>query len=450
MSHYKPYPTYRDSGVEWIGEVPEHWEVKRLRHAATFTNSYVDKKTYEDQESVRLCNYVDVYYNEFITSGIPFMEATASKTEIDQFSLKKWDVIITKDSEDPSDIGIPSLVADDLPGVVCGYHLTIIRTGDSSTARLLHRILMSHPSVAHFFVEAPGITRYGLGQDAIGSVALCLPPEKDRGSVADRIDRETTRIDTLITKKTRFIELLKEKRTALITHAVTKGIDPKAKMRDSGVEWIGEVPEHWEVKRLRHAATFTNSYVDKKTYEDQESVRLCNYVDVYYNEFITSGIPFMEATASKTEIDQFSLKKWDVIITKDSEDPSDIGIPSLVADDLPGVVCGYHLTIIRTGDSSTARLLHRILMSHPSVAHFFVEAPGITRYGLGQDAIGSVALCLPPEKDRGSVADRIDRETTRIDTIITKTQHSIDLLKERRSAFITAAVTGQIDLRESI
>lgn len=207
MSHHKPFPACRDSGVESIGQVPEHWEVKRLRHIASFTNSNVDKKSYDGQKTVRLCNYTDVYYNDFITADLPFMQATASAAEIEQFSLKKGDVIITKDSEDPSDIGIPSLVAEDVPGVICGYHLTMIRTACADTSRLLHRILQSHPTQAHFFVEAPGITRYGLGQDAIGDVRVCLPPSQDRGFVADSIDRETTRIDALIAKKTRFIEL---------------------------------------------------------------------------------------------------------------------------------------------------------------------------------------------------------------------------------------------------
>lgn len=247
MSHYKRYPAYKDSGVKWIGEVPDHWKVKRLRHVGTFSNSNVDKKSYDDQESVHLCNYTDVYYNEFITAELPFMQATASLGEIEAFSLKRGDVLITKDSEDPSDIGIPALVAEELPGVVCGYHLTCIRTPDAETSRFLHRSLQSHPTKSHFFVEAPGITRYGLGQDAIGNLPICLPPPEHRPALVDWIDRETARIDALIAKKTRFIELLKEKRQALITKAVTKGLDPSVKMKDSGVEWIGKVPEHWEV-----------------------------------------------------------------------------------------------------------------------------------------------------------------------------------------------------------
>ena len=313
MSHYKPYPAYRDSGVEWIGQVPEHWEVKRLRHIASFTNSNVDKKSYEGQETVRLCNYTDVYYNDFITADLPFMQATASATEIEQFSLKKGDVIITKDSEDPSDIGIPSLVAEDVPGVICGYHLTMIRTACAETSRLLHRILQSHSTQAHFFVEAPGITRYGLGQDAIGDVRVCLPPSQDRGFVADSIDRETTRIDALIAKKTRFIELLKEKRQALITHAVTKGLDPNVKTKDSGVEWIGEVPEHWVSIKFNHVARVTEGLVDPKESPYRDMVLIApNHIESGTGKILGLETAIMQ----NAESGKYTCKKGAVIYSK--------------------------------------------------------------------------------------------------------------------------------------
>ncbi|HCC6083511.1 TPA: restriction endonuclease subunit S, partial [Klebsiella pneumoniae] len=248
MSQYKAYTSYKDSGVEWIGQVPEHWEVKRLRHVGRYSNSGVDKKSYEDQQTVELCNYTDVYYNEFISDDMPFMQATASAHEIEQFTLKKGDVIITKDSEDPSDIGIPAFVPHDMPGVVCGYHLTMIRALNDNYGSYIHRSIQSDHTRAHFFVESPGITRYGLNQNTIGNAPVALPPPEEQATIAATLDRETARIDALVEKKIRFIELLKEKRQALITHAVTKGLDPNVKMKDSGVEWIGQVPEHWEVK----------------------------------------------------------------------------------------------------------------------------------------------------------------------------------------------------------
>jgi type I restriction enzyme S subunit len=120
----KAYPAYKDSGIEWIGEIPEHWRVKRLKYIADVSPSNVDKKAKEDQSEVLLCNYVDVYKNEFITKELSFMKATASDAQIEKFTLSQGDVLLTKDSEDPEDIANPALVREELENVICGYHLT--------------------------------------------------------------------------------------------------------------------------------------------------------------------------------------------------------------------------------------------------------------------------------------------------------------------------------------
>ena len=260
MSNYKPYPAYTDSGVEWLGKVPEYWEIKRLRFVAQIQNSNVDKKSYAHQKSVMLCNYTDVYYNERISPDLAFMSATASDAEIEKFTLQSADVIITKDSEEADDIGIPAYVPQAIPGVICGYHLAILKSY-GVTGEFLFRILQSQPTKAYFFVEVSGVTRFGLGQDAIGNIPVPLPSSDEQVSICRWIDRETAHIDALTSKKSRFIELLREKRQALITQAVTRGLDPNAKMKDSGVEWLGEVPEHWEAVSYTHLTLPTKRIV---------------------------------------------------------------------------------------------------------------------------------------------------------------------------------------------
>ncbi|MHB1511602.1 restriction endonuclease subunit S domain-containing protein [Acidiferrobacter sp.] len=441
MSHYKPYPAYRDSGVEWLTRVPVEWAESRIWGHFEETNSRGGSK--EELLSVSQAHGVMPQSEYEVTLGRRLSQQ-ASENYSNYKRVRKGDLIYNKMRMWQGAIGVAPT-----DGIVSPAYITFRQRHNHLSAFWAELF-----RVSSFLVEvnrrSQGICddQNSCNYEDFRQIVVPVPPTNDQVAIMVSLDRETTRIDALITKKTRFIELLKEKRSALITHAVTKGLDSNAKMKDSGVEWIGEVPEGWEVKRLRHIASFKNSNVDKKSYEGQGAVNLCNYTDVYYNEFITSDMSFMPATASSSEIEQFALKKGDVIITKDSEDPSDIGIPAVVADDLPGVVCGYHLTMIRVADLDTARILHRSLQSHPTQAHFFVEAPGITRYGLGQDAIGDLHVCIPPEPERENLADQIDRETTRIDTLISKVQRSIDLLKERRSALITAAVTGQIDVRD--
>jgi type I restriction enzyme S subunit len=243
-------------------------------------NSNVDKKSYEGQRQVRLCNYTDVYYNERISPDLPFMSATASDEEIETFMLRQGDVIITKDSETSNDIGIPAHVEEDMPDVVCGYHLCVLRPFNV-TGEFLFRAMQSRPTKAFFNVEASGVTRYGLGQDTIKDVLIPLPPREEQRRICDWIDRETARIDALIEKKTRFIELLREKRQALITRTVTKGLNVNVSLKPSGADWLGSVPTHWTVKPLKLLVKPGSSVT---------------YGIVQPGEHSTDGVPFVQTT----------------------------------------------------------------------------------------------------------------------------------------------------------
>ena len=442
MSHYKPYPAYKDSGVEWIGSVPEHWSVKRLRHVARFKNSNVDKKSYDGQQHVRLCNYTDVYYNEFINRNLNFMPSTASLDEIEQFSLKKGDVIITKDSEDPSDIGIPAIVSDDLNGVVCGYHLTLIRDNDFETSRIIHRALQAKPTQAHFFVEAPGVTRYGLNQDAIGDTPICLPPPQERKNLADHIDRETARIDALIAKKTRFIELLQEKRQALITHAVTKGLDPNVKMKDSGVEWIGEVPEHWAVSRLGHFATVENGTTPSRANEAYWAGG-----DVAW---LGSGeVNQVVVTEATEHITECALRECSLRIL-----PKGTVVVGMVGQGRTRGLAAI-LDIEATINQNMAAVCAGPKLNSLFLLHVFTAAyewlreggRGSNQAALNCLLLGEFRIAVPTDGEQQQIVSHITDMTKRLDSIASKTALSMRLLKERRAAFITAAVTGQIDFR---
>ena len=276
---------------------------------------------------------------------------------------------------------------------------------------------------------------------------MVLPPESEQQAIAAFLDHETAKIDALIEKKEKLIELLQEKRTAIISHAVTRGLDPNVPLQDSGVEWLGEIPVHWSVRRLKTVSAVQLSNVDKKSLEGQESVTLCNYTDVYYNDRITCNLDFMSATATADQIRRFSLRAGDVLITKDSESWTDIAVPSLVVEDLPGVLCGYHLAHIRPKEFINGAFLGRAFAAIGPRDQFQIAANGITRYGLGSDAICTSQFAIPPIDEQSTIAVFLDRETAKIDALIEKVHNAIEKLKEYRTALISAAVTGKIDAR---
>ena len=219
---FRPYPEYRDSGVEWLDRIPTHWELQRLKTVASVELSNVDKKSEDGQLPVKLCNYVDVYYNDYITGEIEFMKATASGEQVRRFRLRVGDVLITKDSESWEDIAVPAVVSEELPDVVCGYHLAHIKLGSGLEGRFLARQFSAIGTRDQFHIAANGITRFGLGRDAIRAGLFPVPPLEEQRDIADLLDRETAKIDALVAKKERLIELLQEKRTALIGRAVTR------------------------------------------------------------------------------------------------------------------------------------------------------------------------------------------------------------------------------------
>ena len=219
--------------------------------------------------------------------------------------------------------------------------------------------------------------------------------------------------------------------------------------RDSGVEWLGEVPVGWEVRKLKHIASVKPSNVDKKTVNGEHPVRLCNYVDVYYNDYITSDLDLMKATASVVEIEKFILREGDILITKDSESWDDIAVPAYVSSDLNDVLCGYHLTQIRPNTSlSNGEYLFRSFYARDINDQFRVAATGVTRYGLGKYWIDNSLFLVPSKDEQRAIAVFLDRETGNIDTLTTKVRESISKLREYRTALISAAVTGKIDVRE--
>ncbi|MCY3922998.1 MAG: restriction endonuclease subunit S, partial [Chloroflexi bacterium] len=225
----RAYPHYRDSGVEWLGSMPRHWQAVRLEHVASYRTSSVDKKSVDGEIPVRLCNYTDVYYNDHIRAcDGPFMAATASAREIASFGLVVGDVLITKDSEDWEDIGVPALIRETAADFVCGYHLGIIRCSPTVDSGFMFRAIQSEAVNCQMQISASGVTRYGLPNSAVTDLELPLPPLAEQRAIAGFLDRETERIDGLVEKKRLLIERLEEYRTALITRTVTRGLPPEA------------------------------------------------------------------------------------------------------------------------------------------------------------------------------------------------------------------------------
>ncbi len=222
----QPYTAYKDSGVEWLGRVPEHWEIRRVATVAHLRVSNVDKHVREGESPVRLCNYMDVYHNERIGPDLPFMAGTATEREIRKFRLAERDVLVTKDSEDWSDIGVPALVEYAANDLVCGYHLAMLRPDEASLdGGYLFQALGDSHVAWQFQVAAAGVTRYGLSQNAIRSIRIPLPPLTEQTAIARSLAAAGWRMSARRAVVARQIDLLREYRTRLVADVVTGKLD---------------------------------------------------------------------------------------------------------------------------------------------------------------------------------------------------------------------------------
>ena len=253
-----------------------------------------------------------------------------------------------------------------------------------------------------------------------------------------------------VSQKLELVELMEEYKRAVIQQAVTRGLDPDVHLKPSGVEWLGDIPEHWEVRRLKTVADMRVSNIDKHINDDEIPVRLCNYVDVYKNDLIDGTIDFMPASATEDEISRFHLRIGDVLITKDSETWDDIGVPALVVETAPDLVSGYHLALLRPETTQLlGSYLFRALQSRAVAYQFHVEARGVTRYGLSHSGILSAAIPLPPVEEQAAIVAHLDKLTSDIDAAIADTRREIELLEEYRTRLIADVVTGKLDVREA-
>jgi type I restriction enzyme S subunit len=399
ISDLKPYGEYKASGLPWLGQLPAHWEVRRVRHACEMRVSNVDKHTRLGETPVRLCNYVDVYKNDRITSVTRFMSATATEDERLRFQLRRGDVLITKDSEQWNDIGVPALVQHEAPDLVCGYHLAILRSRSGLIGPFLHRALDSHFISAQFHVEANGVTRYGLSHGAILSVAIPLPPPDEQAAIVRFLDWANGRLERAIRAKRKVIALLNEQKQAIIHRAVTRGLDPSVPLKDSGVPWLGEIPAHWEVRRIKYLLR----EIDERSSTGNEpllSMRM-------HHGLVLFAEHFSRAPQAATLVGFKVVRPGHFVVNR-----MQAGNGVIFASELTGLVSPDYAVFQPIGDANVV-FLGELFRSRAVRAKFRSESKGLGTGSSGflrlyNDRLGAIHVALPPRTGQEAILNGLD------------------------------------------
>lgn len=419
---FPQYPEYKDSGVEWLGEVPAHWEVPKLKHL------------------VRIRNGRDYKAVEVDSGGYPVIGSGGEFSRADSYLYKGKSVLLGRKGtiDKPLYIDGPFWTVDtmfytelshDVNGRFLFHYATCFRFDQYSTNTAL-------PSMA---------------QEDLANIQLAVPEIDEQASIAAFLDHETARIDALIDEQKHLIALLKEKRQAVISHAVTKGLDPDVPMKDSGVEWLGEVPAHWMLKRIKHVVRVfeqgwspqcENTPIESKSEWGVLKVGCVNHgrFECQENKKLPTNLPPRPDLA---------IEAYDVLISR-ANTRELVGSCAVPTIDHPNLMLSDKLFRLRLHKSVADPLFLAFFMGTTQTRRRIeLEATGASSsmLNIGQSTVLEMPLLCPPVEEQVKIRDEIIRQTENLLNMAGEAIKLEERLKERRSALISAAVTGKIDVR---
>jgi type I restriction enzyme, S subunit len=426
------------------GRLPKGWLLEKLKFFVDVRNSNVDKTISDDEQPIQLCNYTDVYYNDRITPDMDFSNGSATEAEIEKFQLKRDQVIITKDSEGWDDIGIPALVTDDMPDVLCGYHLSVLEPGQAIEGAFLAWLCRSEPLNDQFKLGANGVTRYGLGQYPLKNAFIAVPPLKTQRRIAQFLNEKTARIDALIEKKRALLDRLAEKRQALITRAVTKGLNPDAPMKPSGIDWLGDIPAHWDIAAVgyRYEVQLGRMLNAERSSGDNLKPYL-RVFDVQWGDINIDDLPLMDFPPEAQK--RYRLDSGDLLV---NEGGSYVGRSAIWRGQLEECYYQKALHRLRAIDCNkdTAEYLYFVMEAATTNSVFVVGGNQTTIDHLTAEQLRRYRFGFPPSEEQHHIAKILTKNLDEVNRVGNRINESIARLKEYRSALITAAVTGQLEV----
>ncbi len=447
---YEPYPEYRDSGVEWLGKIPAHWEVKKLKYLCSKSAIYGANAAADSysESGIRFLRTSDIDDNGNLIDDNP---VHIDPTSVQDYRLVSGDLLVSRSGT----IG-RSFLYDNTQHGECAYAGYLVRFVPNK--KLV-------PKFAFYFTKSATFQDWlqvSVIQSTIGNVNgqkyanMPMPTAEvtEQQAIADFLDRETARIDELIARKQRLIELLQEQRTALITRAVTKGINPDVPMKDSGVEWLGEIPANWEVKKLKYVVVTNPGAIKSGPFGSQiltsemsgSDVKVYNQRNVVDQDF-DAGENYI-TQAKYLELSSFTVYVGDILITTRGT----IGRCAIVPQQAPlGIL---HPCLMRIQPDIKKILSNYLKIIIQDSALFYSQlqyfSNATTIDVVYTDTLKNIKIPLPPPTEQLAIIDFFNQETARIDSLVDRINRAVEKLQEYRSALITAAVTGKIDVRQHV
>jgi type I restriction enzyme S subunit len=472
----KPYSKYKSSGVEWIGDIPEHWVVKRLKFIGdaigglTYSPNDIVDNEYDGKLVLRSSNIqngkLSLEDNVYVNTSIP-----------NKIVLRKGDILICSRNGSKHLIGKNILIDEQMEGNTFGAFMMIFR---SNQYNFLYQYFNSaiFTSQSGLFLTA---TINQLTSNTINNFIIALPPLPEQTAIANFLDRKTAELDTLIANKQRLIQLLKEERTAIINHAITKGIsglnhdsfdlhdskdyknqenknqenqsNPKnhgsdnVRYKDSGIEWIGEIPEHWEVKKLKHIKNKIGSGITPRGGAEvylTSGYPLIRSQNIYFDGIRLDDVAYISEEIHNS-MSNSKVYPNDVLINITG---GSIGRCYFVSNEFNEANVNQHVCIIRPNQKILTEYLYNLLRSDICQLQITLSQTGGNREALNFEDLKNFIIPLPNIEEQTIILENIKNKEGEINTIISQTEKEIELLKEYKTALISEVVLGKVDVRE--
>ena len=438
---FRPYSAYAPTDVSWVQQLPSHWQTKPLKFAVRINPDELPETTDPDYE----IGYVDIGNVEHIrgilcTQEYRFEDAPSRARR----RVCDGDTII---STVRTYLKAVARIEKPPENMIVSTGFAVLRPGRDVHPGYLYRLVQCEEFVGRVVANSVGVSYPAIAPTVLGRCAIWLPPFDEQRAIAAFLDRETAKIDGLVEKKRRLVELLKEKRTALISRAVTKGLNPVAPMKPSGVEWFGDVPEAWTVKRLRHIVLniTVGIVVTPAKYYELEGVPCLRSLNISSQRIADlAELVYISTDANRLHRKSI-IRAGDIVIVRTGR----TGAAAIVTPEFDGANC-VDLVIVRQSEQVYPEYLHYYINALPATRQVEAMSVGSLQAHYNTRTVGELVVPVPPKDEQRRILDYLETATGRLERLSGQVSGAIERLNEYRSALISAAVTGKIDVRGEV
>lgn len=445
----KKYDSYKDSGVEWLGEIPKNWEIKKIKYLGKILSGYSFKSDdFIDNDGCRVMKISNIQTMNIDWSDESFVPHSFYD-KYSNFQIKKGDLVFALTRPIIS-TGIKASIVNSEEKILLNQRNAVLKPTNKLNVNWMYYLVFNPRFLNHFenLIDSTG-QQPNISALDISNIPIPLPSIEEQTDITNYLNHKISQIDDLIAKKERLIQLLEEERTAVINQAVTKGLDPTVKMKDSGIEWLGEIPEHWEVAKfnlfilIRHGHQFMN-------YDfTEDGIKVIKITQLHKDGFLDLSKCSYVSNNQVENYQSILIKEHDILMCLTG---GTIGKIIRVGEVNEPLLQNYRVGHFSSADIKKISndFIFWLMSSESIISQIFFQMRETGQPNIGMEDFGRMRITIPPIIEQENIVKHLIKKTDEISKIITQSKQEIDLLKEYKTALISEVVTGKLDVREEV